>query len=93
MVLSTTPATAKTLPFTDEQFLLGSYQAFFQDRLGFLTRLAQQGDVIGFHIGPVPILLFNKAEHAHYLLVEHANEFYKGKLMRRASRKQWPFCQ
>jgi hypothetical protein len=73
MVVSTAPSTAKTVPFTREHFLLGSYQAFLQDRMGFLSRLAQEGDVIGFHIGPVPMLLFNKAEHAQHILVEHAD--------------------
>ncbi len=84
MVISTTPSTAKPIPFTHERVLLGSYQAFLQDRLGFLSRLTQEGDVIGFHIGPVPMLLFNKVEHAQHVLVEHANEFSKGKLMRKA---------
>jgi cytochrome P450 len=84
MVTSAAPLSAKAVPFMHEQFLLGSYREFLQDRMGFLPRLAQQGDVIGFHIGPVPMLLFNKAEHAQYVLVEHAEDFSKGKLMRRA---------
>ncbi|MEO8970854.1 MAG: cytochrome P450 [Ktedonobacteraceae bacterium] len=84
MVLSTAPSIAKPVPFTHEHFPLGSYQEFLQDRMGFLTRLTQEGDVIGFHIGPVSMRLFNKAEHAQHILVEHTNEFSKGKLMRRA---------
>lgn len=84
MAVATAPSTAKNVPFTHENFLLGSYQAFLQDRLGFITRLAQEGDVIGFHIGPLPMLLFNKAEYAQYILVEHADAFSKGKLMRKA---------
>ena len=84
MVASPTLLAAKAVPFIREPFLLGSYRGFLQDRLGFLSRLTQQGDVIGFHIGPVPMLLFNRAEHAHYILVEHAGDFSKGKLMRRA---------
>jgi len=84
MVIETSPSTPKTVPFTHEHVLLGSYQAFLRDRLGFFSRLAQQGDVIGFHIGPVPMLLFNKAEHAQHVLVEHADEFSKGKLMHKA---------
>lgn len=84
MVLSTASSTTKPVPFTHEHFPLGSYQPFLQDRLGFLTRLTQEGDVIGFHIGPVSIRLFNKAEHAQHILVEHAGDFSKGKLMRRA---------
>jgi cytochrome P450 len=75
---------AKAVPFTREPLLLGSYRAFSQDRLGFLTRLAAEREVIGFHIGPVPMLLFTTAEQAHAILVEHADAFSKGKLMRRA---------
>ncbi|GCE31679.1 cytochrome P450 [Dictyobacter alpinus] len=84
MVTSNTSPITKAVPFTHEHFLLGSYKEFLQDRMDFLPRLAQQGDVMGFHIGPVPMLLFNKAEYAHYVLVEHADDFSKGRLMRKA---------
>ncbi len=84
MAQLTATAVPRTVPFPHERLLLGSYQMFIQDRLGFLSRLAQQEDVIGFHIGPVPILLFNKAAHAQHILVEHAEDFSKGRLMRRA---------
>ena len=84
MVIATTPSRAKTVPFVREHFLLGSYQGFLQDRLGFLSRLTQASDVIGFRIGPVSMFLFNKAEHAQHILVEHAGDFSKGWLMRRA---------
>jgi cytochrome P450 len=83
MVASSTSET-RTVPFTHEHFLLGSYREFLQDRIGFLPRLAQEGDVMGFHVGPVPMLFFNKAEHVQHILVEHASDFCKGKLMRRA---------
>ena len=72
------------VPFTRGHFLLGNYQDFLQDRIGFLHRLAQEGDVRGFRIGPVPMLFFNKAEHAQHILVEHASDFSKGRLMRKA---------
>ncbi|MBA2680863.1 MAG: cytochrome P450 [Ktedonobacteraceae bacterium] len=75
---------AQVVPFTRGHFLLGNYQEFIQDRIGFLPRLAQEGDVRGFRIGPVPMLFFNKPEHAQYVLVEHASEFSKGRLMRKA---------
>jgi hypothetical protein len=38
MIASSTLSTAKAIRFTHEQFLLGSYQAFLQDRMGFLSR-------------------------------------------------------
>lgn len=83
MVVSPTRQ-AQAVPFTREHFLLGSYREFLLDRIGFLPRLAQEGDVRGFRIGPVPFLFFNKAEHAQHVLVEHADDFSKGKLMRKA---------
>ncbi len=83
MVVSSLPQ-AQAVPFTRGHFLLGNYQEFLQDRLGFLNRLAQEGDVSGFRIGPVPLLFFNKAEHAQHVLVEYANDFSKGRLMHKA---------
>ncbi|MGH2509540.1 MAG: cytochrome P450, partial [Ktedonobacteraceae bacterium] len=83
MVASPLPQ-AQAIPFTREHFLLGSYREFLQDRLGFLSRLAREGDVRGFRIGPVPLLFFNQTEHAQHILLEHADNFSKGKLMRKA---------
>lgn len=83
MVTSLT-SQAQSVPFTHEHFLLGSYREFLLDRIGFLLRLAREGDVRGFRIGPVPLLFFNKAEYAQHVLVEHADDFSKGKLMRNA---------
>jgi len=51
---------------------------FSKDRLGLLKRLAREGDVYGMHFGPFPIILFNKPEHVHSILVEHAYDFDKG---------------
>lgn len=75
---------SQAVPFTRGHFLLGNYQEFVQDRIGFLPRVAQEGDVRGFRIGPVPMLLFNKPEAVQHILVEHASDFSKGKLMRKA---------
>ena len=83
MVASSLPQD-QAVPFTRGHFLLGNYQEFLQDRLGFLNRLTQEGDVRGFRLGPVPLLFFNKAEHAQHILVEYANDFSKGKLMHKA---------
>ncbi len=51
---------------------------FTRDRLGLLQRMAREGDVYGMHFGPFPIILFNKPEHVHSILVEHAYDFDKG---------------
>src|SRR5256885_952266 len=71
----TTPT--KTIPNIREYPLIGSFPAFMRDRLNFLLYIAQEGDVCSFHIGPVPIVLFNKPEHVQSVLVEHADDFYK----------------
>ncbi len=83
MVTSPT-AQIQNVPFTHEHFLLGSYQDFMQDRLGFLSRLAQEGDVRGFRVGPITFLFFNTSEYAQQILVEDASAFSKGKLMHKA---------
>jgi cytochrome P450 len=51
---------------------------FLKDRLSFLQRMAHEGDVCGMHFGPYPCILFNKPEHVHSILVEHAYDFDKG---------------
>nr|MDQ2715621.1 cytochrome P450 [Chloroflexota bacterium] len=38
-------------------------------------------DVCGFHMGSLAMILFNKAEHVQSILVEHAYDFSKGRLM------------
>jgi cytochrome P450 len=35
-------------------------------------------------MGPIPFVLFNKPEHVHSILVEHAYDFYKGRPMHKA---------
>jgi hypothetical protein len=52
--------------------------------VSFLLRLAQRGEVCSFHLGPLPIILFTKAEHAQRMLVEHASDLSKGRLIHRA---------
>ncbi len=34
----------------------------------------------GFHLGPVPIVMFNRPEHVRSILIEHAYDFSKGLL-------------
>ncbi len=74
----------KSVPFIPEIPLLGSLRVFMNDRLGFLRHLAQVDDVCGFHLGPIPILFFNKPEHVQSILVENGYDFSKGKLMHKA---------
>jgi cytochrome P450 len=75
----------KSIPFLREWPLVGSLPAFVhKDPLDFLLSVAQRGDVCGFHVGPSPLVLFNKAEHVQSLLVEHADDLSKGRLIHRA---------
>jgi cytochrome P450 len=76
--------TTKSIPFIHDTPLIGSYPALMKDRLGFLLRLAREGDVCGFHLGPLPIIMLNRPEHVQYILVEHAYDFSKGRLMHKA---------
>jgi hypothetical protein len=81
MITSSRPSPTKSVSFIREAPLIGSLPAFTQDRLGFLRRLAEEGDACGFHLGPVSMLFFNAAEHVQSILVEYAHEFSKGRLM------------
>jgi cytochrome P450 len=75
----------KPIPFVREFPIIGSIPQFFGDRLAFQLRVVQElGDVCGFHLGPVPVIVFNKPEYVHFILVEHASDFDKGRVMHRA---------
>lgn len=60
--------------------LLGNLPDFRRDRLDLLRRMAQEGDVCAMHFGPFSGILFNKPEHIHSILVEHAYDFDKGEV-------------
>src|ERR1700694_6220740 len=68
----------KTFRYIREYPLVGSLPEFRKDRLSLLQRMAHEGDVCGMHFGPFSGILFNKPEHVHSILVEHAYDFDKG---------------
>ena len=69
----------KTFRYIDGGYpFVGNLPAYSKDRLGLFERMAREADVVGMHFGPFPAILFNKAEHAHSILVEHAYDFDKG---------------
>ncbi|HEX3642406.1 MAG TPA: cytochrome P450, partial [Ktedonobacteraceae bacterium] len=79
-----TPAT-NGVPFIREFPYIGSLRAHIKDRLSFYQRVVQEhGNVCGFHLGPLPIILFNSPQHAYSILVEHANDFSKGQIVQKA---------
>lgn len=78
-------AAAQPIPFIRELPLIGSLPALMRkDRLTFFVRVTQHRAVCGLHLGPIPLLLFNRAEHVQSILVEHAYDFGKGQLIQKA---------
>jgi hypothetical protein len=77
MVKYTQTTPTKTLSYIREYPLVGSLPGFMRGRLNFLVRVTQERVVCGFHIGSIPIILFNKPEHVQSILVEHADDFYR----------------
>src|SRR2546425_782507 len=76
---------AHSIPSIREFPLIGSLPVLMRrDSLAFLLHLAQHGEVCGFHLGPIPLILFTNAEHAQSILVEHASNLSKGRLIHRA---------
>ena len=68
----------KTFRYIRGYPFVGNLLEFRKDRLDLLRRLAREGDVCGIHFGPFPVILFNKPEHVHSILVQHAYDFDKG---------------
>jgi cytochrome P450 len=76
--IETKTDTAKTFDYIAGYPFIGNLLEFRKDRLDLLRRMALVGDVCGMHFGPFPVILFNKPEHIHSILVEHAYDFDKG---------------
>ena len=70
--------TPKTFRYIRGYPFVGNLPNYTKDRLGLLQRIARIDDVCGMHFGPFPAILFNKPEHVHSILVEHAYDFDKG---------------
>src|SRR5260221_12136978 len=76
---------AQPLPYIRELPPIGSLPAMMRkDRLTFFVRAAQHRAVCGLHLGPIPLILFNRAEHVQSILVDHAYDFGKGQLVHKA---------
>ncbi len=79
------PKPAKSIPSIREWPLVGSLPAFVgKNPLAFLLDMAHRGDVCGFHLGPFPLVLVNNADYVQRILVEHADDLSKGRLIHRA---------
>jgi cytochrome P450 len=67
--------------------LLGHAPWFWRDTNGFLLRLArEQGDIAAFRLGHRRAFLLSHPDHVRQVLVDDADQFRKGGLMRRARR-------
>ena len=64
--------------------LLGSILPLTQNRYAFLARVAENGPVTSFHLGPLTAITFNRPEFVHSFLVTHADDFDKGWTMHRS---------
>jgi cytochrome P450 len=86
MATQVTPQTQphKTFHYVRNYPIVGNLPEFNKDRLALLRRLAHEGDVYGMHFGPFPAILFNRPEHVHAILVEHAYDFDKGEAIHTA---------
>ena len=76
----------KKLHYISGYPLVGNLPDYTKDRLSLFQRMAREGDVCGMYFGPFPAILFNKPEHVHSILVEHAYDFDKGVAIHRTFR-------
>jgi cytochrome P450 len=84
MIISTSTSEAKAVPFIHETPFIGSMRNFTHDQLGFFERLAAEGDICGFHMGPITMILLNKAEYVQSVMVEYAYDYFsKSRISRR----------
>jgi cytochrome P450 len=80
MATETLVPTTKPIPTVKELPILGSAIPFSKGHPQFYQQLVQTyGDVCRFHVLNMPFLMFNRHEHVQSILVEKADDFYKGK--------------
>ncbi|GCE49764.1 cytochrome P450 [Thermosporothrix hazakensis] len=80
--MSSSPVTSKKVAYVRGLPLLGSQFDLKHDRLNFLQRLAQAGDVSSFHLGFSTYFLVNEPELAEKVLVQHSKSFDRGRRLR-----------
>jgi cytochrome P450 len=85
MVVKAQTPTTNPIPAVREAPFLGSLPAYKKDRLSFYKQIVKEyGNVCSFHLGSLPMILFNIPECVHGILVEHANDFCRGQITRKA---------
>jgi len=77
--------TKAALPPSQRASLLGGHlRQFWADRIGFLTRQAELGDVTYIRMGNQPMYFINHPDLIRDLLVVNANKFVKGRALQRS---------
>ena len=71
----------KTFHYIHGYPLVGNLLDFTRDRLGLLQRLACAGDVSACILDHSPVSSSTEPEHVHSILVEHAYDFDKGRVI------------
>lgn len=85
MVVKTQTSATNPIPAVREAPFIGSLPAYKKNRLSFYKHVVEQyGNICSFHLGSLPIILFNVPEYAHSILVEHASDFCRGQITRKA---------
>lgn len=79
-----TKKTDRPVPYLRETPLLGSIVPLTRDRHAFLSRVAENGPVTGFHLGPLRTVTFSRPEFVQSFLVSRADDFTKGWTMHRS---------
>jgi len=73
------------LPPSQKPNLFGGHiRNFWRDRVGFLTRQAELGDVTYLRMGPQMVYFINHPDHIRDMLVVNADKFVKGRALQRS---------
>lgn len=81
MVTHTPEKPVKTIPYLKEPPIIGKLPAMLKDRINLFSSMAQLGEVSACHIGPLSLIMLNKAKYVQPLLIEHAQDIDKGEGM------------
>ncbi len=77
----------RPLPELSRLPLIGNLAEFRRDRVALLRRLfAECGDAGAFHLGPRPVAVFSSREAAREVLLDKAEHFEKGPILRQIAR-------
>ncbi|MCA1826476.1 MAG: cytochrome P450 [Myxococcales bacterium] len=69
----------KAPPGPRGHWLLGSLPERRHDALGFYERIHREyGDVVGFRLGTVPVVMLCHPDHVKHVLIDHADRYGKG---------------